>query len=585
MNTSILETIRHPDSCPVTGLPIETNISWAYTGDNSAVVFGLLDNRIILTRDIGYSNKSDIDKYISTLDDILLNGVPQGQPFVIIENVAELSGSTIGARRHFINKILTLPNLRGLIFLKANVVLRTGVKVGAALRKPHFQVKLCDTYASAVQAAYTMLQMDAPSATKPAPINDALPGVTVRNDRGLTAGLPVTAPEKWQNIRLTPTYSVSFSIIGDRILNTTLMGDAGDDGIPLLFAMRERVLEDPRISPTHIVEIMDCGLVGKGLSKQARIQFAEHMKKEGGRLLAQIAYRGSFMVNAVIHLSQAFHRPPFPLLTTGTYQEALDRAQTILLESGYGPHIARFTSPLFSTSVGTGTCSCELHNRDILYISFSGSIQSPDLRPFEEVIFLALKELLALSPRQHYRIFDITDLKKITFGSQRAVMKIAKKLHDTRPVPFGLVMGNAYFSSLLINIIRAFSPLKIYAVSNLEEAYSIIDAHRKTEYIPEKSSTEDEESSSLVHELLRVLGSISWNDPGDVYFDSIDKNHPFREVYNALSVIKSDIGDMIKERDKRERDLQLLKRLAEESDRAKSEFLANMSHEIRTPMN
>jgi signal transduction histidine kinase/CheY-like chemotaxis protein len=117
------------------------------------------------------------------------------------------------------------------------------------------------------------------------------------------------------------------------------------------------------------------------------------------------------------------------------------------------------------------------------------------------------------------------------------------------------------------------------------------------------------DSLSQGQEILDYIGAINWDEPG-IPIESIPESHPYKIVFDALSVLKTDMDQTFDERNKLERELRehrdALGSLVEKRTRAlqeeiaereqaqlqaesaakiKSEFLANMSHEIRTPMN
>jgi signal transduction histidine kinase/DNA-binding response OmpR family regulator len=116
---------------------------------------------------------------------------------------------------------------------------------------------------------------------------------------------------------------------------------------------------------------------------------------------------------------------------------------------------------------------------------------------------------------------------------------------------------------------------------------------------------------SLSHsqEILDYIGAINWDEPG-IPIESIPESHPYKLVFDALTVLKTDMDQTFNEREKLEKELrehrdalgslvekrtralkeEIVERKqaqvqAESAARIKSEFLANMSHEIRTPMN
>ncbi|MFO7910594.1 MAG: ATP-binding protein [Desulfotignum sp.] len=103
-------------------------------------------------------------------------------------------------------------------------------------------------------------------------------------------------------------------------------------------------------------------------------------------------------------------------------------------------------------------------------------------------------------------------------------------------------------------------------------------------------------------EILEYIGTINWDEKG-VQASHIGTSHPFRPVFDALTLLKTDFDQSLAARKQMEKELTRHKNhleilveertraleaalvRAKEATRAKSEFLANMSHEIRTPIN
>jgi signal transduction histidine kinase/DNA-binding response OmpR family regulator len=575
------ENLKYPKTCTVTGLPILSFDNWNYKSKNLELIFGLLDSQIILTNVSGYSEGVDSLNYIKILDKIIESRVDKNHKIVLIDNISNLSGISIDGRRKYILKLLSIKNIAGVIFINANKLMKTSIFLGTKFKKLKFKIELCNSYVEAVENAYKILDKEIPE------INNEIKRIpNIKTSTCSYSGLPVKTCADWTNIKLTDNYSVTFKIIGERILYITLYGSAGDNGVVELFKAREKVIKEGFHTNKTIVEITDFANVIGGLSQKGRRQFSTKMKADHECLLGVFGFNASFLIKAIFNVATSLYKSPIPMGILDSYEKAIESAQALIFEDEIQDSNFKFSRPQWNKTIKKANFKCEIINNEIIVISISGDLIKTDLDPVKKLIVTVIEELLSINHSHFYLIFDFTKVDKISLYSKTLFFNIMTKLCRFYPCNMSIIVGNNKILTNVVNISRNLISHNAFYVKTLDKAFNFVKTNRKSrrltfplnQYIKRQKPT-------VVQELLQLIGSINWYEPGKINFDHIDDHHPLKEVYDAISIVKSDIGDMIIERNEKEKYLQKIKYLAETSARAKSEFLANMSHEIRTPMN
>nr|NJM04023.1 response regulator [Desulfobacula sp.] len=137
----------------------------------------------------------------------------------------------------------------------------------------------------------------------------------------------------------------------------------------------------------------------------------------------------------------------------------------------------------------------------------------------------------------------------------------------------------------VINMSRMLVPFKVIVADNLNQALKIIE---KEKQLPGKDLVcfdpadtlagkpgETFRPDDLRDELLKHIGSLNWDEKG-ISSDQIQEDHPYKEVFLALNIVKKDLDTIFEERAGAEQSL----RQSEEKYRAILENIEDAYYEV-----
>lgn len=137
--------------------------------------------------------------------------------------------------------------------------------------------------------------------------------------------------------------------------------------------------------------------------------------------------------------------------------------------------------------------------------------------------------------RKNQRIFAV--IFSNTSQLLRLSIKLAKRLHV---VSFKVEISKDYESA--INLARNLLPLSDIATSECPE--NIITG-QIAEVEKEKEAQSNSSIQQYTGELLQFLAGMNWESEKSDISPTYDKSHPLKPVYDAISLIKSDIDDLL----------------------------------------
>jgi len=392
-------------------------------------------------------------------------------------------------------------------------------------------------------------------------------------------GFPVITPDEWSGIDLGEGYSVSFQLIGDRILHTIPAGNSGKSGMKNLLEKRRQFLEMMGLAERDYVEIKDYGKIIGALTKEARIQFTQGMLRESevGKLQGFYGYQASHMVKWAVNVGTKLNKPTFPLYIVGSYEEAVQTAvSTIKGNLGTGksfPKVRGIRMKALMNIEGTMptppermkieldgiSCAYRLVGADCLFYTAEGDLQEHHVEPLFEFHERMIQES-GLAARGYYYV--MADWGKLNQGSLRARKFFIQRFEQScRKFPCRLyvVFGLSTILRSVVALMGQFISVRLVVVKNYAEASQILEKQRLRKvgfWVRRGERTAalragDEQKS--INRLLRFMGEINWGMEGT---DSPDKEIPvsgsFEPLFEAVSLIKQDFDAILREKDKAE---------------------------------
>ncbi len=389
-------------------------------------------------------------------------------------------------------------------------------------------------------------------------------------------GLPVRSFPEWTGVLLSPDYSVTFRLIGDRILLTIPNGDCGKNGIKRLLEEREKFLAHVKLTSEKLVEIKDYGLIVSFPSREGRKQLKDALLQEGGHngnLLGYFGFNASLIIRSILNIVRRSYKIPMIAKMVDDYPTAVEQAVAVLVENDL---------PLQTSSdkilekkewhLEYDDCAIQFKTigKDILYTEVDGSLKEKHI----EAVFEKSRQVLAemnLQSGGYYRVANWRHLSRISWKAKRLYIEGLADLNTQFPCFLTVIAGVHHLVGFMVKIGPSPAPIKVDTANDLAEALHIIDKHRFSK-APEKApskrrwgrrkqetNTEQQYASHQIERymqnLLRVIGMVSWDRGNELPIENIPRTHLFKPLYDAIALVKHDFDSTLEEKTQAEKEL------------------------------
>ena len=560
-----IESGQH-DICPVTGLSVLRKPEWTDVGfgKDYRVTISIVGDNILRVQPSGYVTLDNQINVLKLTEQAPAEAIPGGEPYIHIEDWSNFQGASLAARKYYMDEMQARKRISGVIFCHVSYMFKMSVKLGKTLRMVKFPVHIVDDYSEAVRLALDIQSKEnaqedksviAPLIKKDAPIN-----VFPADEESVcpSTSLPITTRPEWTDISIDDNYSVSFSLLGNAILRVVPNGIVTDAGTRRLIEEREKVLRDVGFKGKRYAEIRDHSMIASKPSKESRMMLTNLLLKETneGSLLGFWIFNAPLLIRLMIEVGVRLHKPSAPVGAIKDYSEAAENAVNVLDQNGIDVGIRqynRFTKDEWNLEFENFAVRFELIEDDIIYSVSHGSLKEAYVDKFFELHEKVLEETGLTAKGCFYRILDWENLQKTTWKARRMYIDGIKDLNRKVPCKNSVIFGLNKFMRTIISISKQLIPFPVTTAGNFEKAMAIIERKKgkepETRIAKMKGRTEetpqDEKIRNYCDELLEFMGMINWDQEGTEW-EAVGDSHPFKPVYDAMSIIKEDVDDIFR---------------------------------------
>ncbi|MFO7734744.1 MAG: ATP-binding protein [bacterium] len=403
-------------------------------------------------------------------------------------------------------------------------------------------------------------------------------------------GLSIIVKPEWTNLKVSKNYTVTFQLIGDRILLAKAEGNMNNYDQKKYYKLREKVIKDA-FGDKSFVEMKDySGLTGIPNRKQRLLQ-SNQIEKEKKRLLGYFPFNATFFVKTIFSVGIIGRKIPFPMKVLTNYETAIHHAMNVLTKNNMGTSFDKSFSGHPFIKKSEWSYSSEKFSVEfkvvpdkILYYKVEGSFSKSHIPGISETLDKIFQDGFFKAPF-YCEIGDLTELHSISFDAYKEYISMVETIHRQFNVKIR--------KSFVINALFSVRAMLFFVSSKLDYQYSFVNSVEKAlEQITAITAppTQNENSENVhiavkdIESIVRYMGTIAWENL-DERKPQIDADNPLRIILDAVELVKSDFYSLLNEMSEKNRELLLERKKTQKISEIKSKYLSTISHEIRNPLN
>jgi len=382
----------------------------------------------------------------------------------------------------------------------------------------------------------------------------------------LYSRLPVQIRPEWTDVLLGGDHVFKMRLIGQQIICTRPAGFVDEQTTQATMDRVEDAVGTFIPDGLPFVWVSDYSGMS-GITIGARRLFASTVSK-WSRVCGMVLFGMSPFFSATVRLAIRLNLVPFPVHTAASFQEAIEVATSILrsLPSSERPvpiPPAILTDERWKLELHGYSIRFEVIDGSVLHSVQKGSIREEHLDP----VFEMRDEVMLASGLKNKRFSILAGLENVEKSSHAGrlgyVRRMARWYHQN-PFDVEVFYGLNPLMSTVIKVTATLAPFKVHVSKTYEEGLEYIAGYVTAQRAkasggdfapPGTSPLKESVPPEKIDEFLRVLGAISWGTDEELNLEEIDSSDPLALVYEAIGLVKIEIGDLLarQERDAVER--------------------------------
>ncbi len=364
-------------------------------------------------------------------------------------------------------------------------------------------------------------------------------------------GLTLTSHPDWINVSCGPAFNISFKIIDKNILLLQPDGSADLEGLKKGLNLAKQIIKENFNDQTFIcIEDFTKVVSPTTESRKYYIQFMKDLIY----LKAIVFHSINPLMKLSLKLAEKLNFFKFDVYVSKNYYEAVNLA---LKNSDFKNNEIPLTKePAWDLKFNNYAVRYEIINNNILHVVSEGIF---GIECFDTVIKYQnnfIKKNFHNKIGEYYYVVDLRNVS-ITRDCRRKYADEIQSLYKLFPFKSYIYYGANRMIDMIVIFLAPFISFNIKRAKDLIGVLDIVKID-STKSNKKKIKKISDETQNYIEEFLVFLARINWESYGINKNFKKDSTHPFYQVYDAITLIKSDLDELYLEKKKNEEEKAIL---------------------------